>query len=144
MPMDEITIKVWPEEDVLDLEAMLGGRRVGHAWCSLQDRRLRIGDIGVDDGLGHTECCPGDAVVPPGPSFRGKGIGNLILERLLTEAAALGVVEVWGVVVQDDLDRAPFLLRWYERHGFTISEPDEECRDLEATKKISKKMLATH
>ncbi|HEV2292259.1 MAG TPA: hypothetical protein VGR35_00290 [Tepidisphaeraceae bacterium] len=30
-------------------------------------------------------------------------------------------------MTQAGLREHPFLLKWYEKHGFAIEEPDEEC-----------------
>jgi N-acetylglutamate synthase-like GNAT family acetyltransferase len=65
----------------------------------------------------------------------GEGIGRELLRRFLQEADASGVREIYGSVTGDDLQRSPFLLGWYERHGFQILEPDAECIP-QAIKKI--------
>lgn len=56
---------------------------------------------------------------------RQRGIGTLLLQRLLTDAD--DIEEVWGSVVQKDMDRWPGLQRCYERVEFTASDPDSEC-----------------
>lgn len=59
--------------------------------------------------------------------FRHLGIGRLMMRRLLAEARAAGLREVWGSVTRDDIDRAPHLLDWYRRLGFMVLEADQEC-----------------
>ena len=60
-------------------------------------------------------------------SFRGRGIGTRMLDHFLGWCRAGGRNEVYGSVVQPDLDDTPGLLDWYRRHGFTIHPPDNRC-----------------
>jgi hypothetical protein len=55
---------------------------------------------------------------------------------VLSEAEKIKVTEVSGSIVKRDIDRTPSLLAWYARHGFTISEPNDEGME-NAVKKIS-------
>lgn len=140
----EASIRVIREDDDLDVEAYLQERRVGHAWCVLEGRRLLIADIRVDDRhLVRWPFCHNLlrrlGVPCRWVSFRGRGIGGRMLKRLLLEAEAIGVEEVWGSVVQSDIDRSPFLIQWYVRHGFAVTEPDGECVN-DAVHKISLSM----
>jgi ribosomal protein S18 acetylase RimI-like enzyme len=59
--------------------------------------------------------------------LRGKGIGRELLARLLQEADAAGIEEIWGSVMPADIDGTPYLLAWYQRCGFVATEPDGEC-----------------
>lgn len=60
-------------------------------------------------------------------SFRGRGIGTRMLETFLDWCRENGVSEVFGSVVQEDMNETPTLLAWYGRHGFQVSEPDDRC-----------------
>jgi len=107
------------DEDDLDAEALIDGRRVGYAWCVREGERLKVSDLHVDDGHRH------------------QGIGGRLLRIVLAAVDAANVREVWGIVTADDLARWPELLDWYRRHGFHVTDPDEDGEDVPgAVKKI--------
>ena len=56
------------------------------------------------------------------------GIGNQLLDMLIAKAKSEGIAEIYGSVTHDDVGKTPYLLAWYERRGFIITEPDHECR----------------
>src|SRR4051794_682856 len=96
------------DDESLDVEAWLDGRKIGYAWCERTGDRLKVADLHVGD------------------AYRRRGIGSELLRRVLRAADAAGILEVWGVVTADDLARWPGLLDWYRRHGFGVAEPDGE------------------
>lgn len=107
-------------------------KRVGHTGCILKGDRLLIGDLVVNDA--YTTCwskCDWIRATLGIPArkrnFRGRGIGTELLMKVVQEAQKAGIVEIYGSVVQEDLDSFPGLLDWYERFGFDVLEPDTEC-----------------
>ena len=56
-----------------------------------------------------------------------RGIGNQLLDQLVAKAKSEGITEIYGSVTHDDVVRTPYLLAWYQRHGFVITEPDQDC-----------------
>jgi len=66
-------------------------------------------------------------------------LGSAMLQIVVEEATRKGAVQIWGVIVDHDVHSAPWLPAWYQKHGFDLSEPDEECtKDLKnAVKKIT-------
>lgn len=60
------------------------------------------------------------------PAWRGQGIGSSIIDLLLAESGerSVGLVEI--NVDEDDLDAR----RFYERHGFSVTEPGSTERAL--------------
>jgi len=53
-----------------------------------------------------------------------------MLEYTIAQAKRLGVVEIWGEITTDDARKTPYLIEWYQRHGFTIentSQPSMRC-----------------
>ena len=66
-------------------------------------------------------------ILPLTVNCRNKGIGTWLLKQVIAEAAARGIIEVWGSIVRHDLDDSPFLLNWYTRNGFMITAPDSAC-----------------
>lgn len=105
---------------------------MGHAWCWIEGERLRISDLKVDGrafipypfahNLLMALCVP-----PRSRNFRRRGIGDLIMQEVFSEARKAGIRELWGSVMQADIERAPWLLDWYGRLGFAVMEPDAEC-----------------
>lgn len=117
--MSNIQIEVDIDEDGFDLFATLDGRRAGHASCTHDDAHLCIRDLEVL------------------ASFRRRGIGSRLLAEVINKAAELEMEQVWGSITADDIATTPYLLAWYKRSGFIISEPDAECIET-AAKKISR------
>ncbi len=54
------------------------------------------------------------------PEHRGAGIGGAIIERLVDESTASGVSAIEVNVDEGDVDA----LRFYDRHGFHLQQPD--------------------
>lgn len=61
-------------------------------------------------------------------NFRGLGIGSRLLAAFISEARKLGIREIWGSVQDGDVMQTPHLLDFYQKHGFSITEPDAECK----------------
>lgn len=142
MATTDIITEVHPTlGDSFDIVAFWRGYPAGQAYCIVKDHRLKIGDLKVPlpyrfpwRGFRWLRF-PYTTV-----DCRRRGIGTTIMQRVLSEAARLGIVEVWGEIVDFDLARSPFLATWYERLGFTVSEPDSECDCERTVKKITKRM----
>ena len=56
-----------------------------------------------------------------------RGIGSQILDMLIAKARSEGIADIYGSVTQDDIENTPYLIDWYQRHGFVLTEPDQEC-----------------
>lgn len=132
--MDKSDVELSLERDADDLciSAMWRGRRVGYARCSISGNRMEIDDLKVDNEHSIPWPVLHRFLIRLGfkarrRSFRTKGIGSLLLKRVLGEAEAMEIEEVWGSVTEDDAKKTRFLLAWYERHGFSVTQPDAEC-----------------
>lgn len=64
---------------------------------------------------------------PQFESFRGRGIGALMLTRFFDWCREQKFSDVYGSIVKADLDQRPWLIEWYERRGFEIHPPDDRC-----------------
>jgi hypothetical protein len=127
--------------------AMGSGRRVGHAYCSLVEGRLKLSDIHVEHRLIQRESrwsalCSflGKPTHEASINLRGRGIGTILLNRVISDARRARVKSIWGSVSLDDIETTPALLAWYQKRGFQIHEPDHECLD-RAGKKIVMKLV---
>ena len=142
----DISVELDKDELFWDVEAFWRHTRVGYCWCEQRGDRLYISDLKVEsEHLTHWPFLCHLPVISRFAcskiDFRHRGIGSRLINRIISEAAAAGVREVWGSVTQSDIDQTPFLLQWYERMGFVVSEPDHECVAT-AAKKITKQMLS--
>lgn len=89
------------------------------------DGRMLLGDVVIKEAIvpppPHLLAWAWRREVPAKPvNHRGNGLGSHLLLRLLREARARGVREVYGNVTPGDLRATPGLLDWYARHGFLV------------------------
>ncbi|MGJ8677077.1 MAG: GNAT family N-acetyltransferase [Akkermansiaceae bacterium] len=121
-------------------KAYYRGEYAGQLVCVPQDSsNLLFSDVKVSDGTQGM-------LQPPWwkrligmktqfPDFQRKGIGSALTHSMLLRAKAEGISRIYGCIVQKDINQNPRLLLWYEKMGFIICEPDEECLG-NAVKKI--------
>jgi hypothetical protein len=124
-----VRLTILQEDGEVDVEAISGEVVIGYARGNREDDRLQLLDFHVE------QFAPPCTDFPPGTPLRGRGIGTALLARFLQEADAGGIRETWGNVTQDDIDETPHLRSLYEKHGFILREPDDECES-NAVKKI--------
>lgn len=104
--------------DLWTIDLVAHGTRLGKIWGVRNGSRLLLSDITVED-----------------PRHMHEGIGSRLLEAFLARARESGITEVWGSVTHDDIRQTPHLLDWYQKRGFSVFEPDDECLET-AIKKI--------
>jgi GNAT superfamily N-acetyltransferase len=116
------------------LRAIVGSREVGRLTAVLlSEHMILLGDLRVDEKVET-----GDAHVSlpvlrwlrpkeKTKSFRGRGIGSMMLEQFLNWCRETKISEVFGSVTQSDLKESPWLLDWYRRHGLEVRPPDKRC-----------------
>lgn len=109
------------ENGELDVEALSGNVVIGYVRGEREGDRLRLLDFHVE------EFAPPGTDFPLGTPLRGRRIGTDLLTRFLQRADAAGLRETWGYVTRADIDATPHLLANYEKHGFIVQEPDDEC-----------------
>lgn len=129
MNLDQVHYVILNDE--LDAEARLHGLKIGYVNCIKRDARLQLADIRIDHVSRRRptflERLRSLIGVPRLPELRHRGIGSELLKTVLRAADSAGIHEIWGCVTHEDLATQPRLLGWYERHGFIVQEPDEEC-----------------
>lgn len=54
------------------------------------------------------------------PHFRQRGLGSAMLSAVIMQAEKLNVDAISGFVTSDDLQKTPYLLEFYEKHGFNV------------------------
>jgi len=59
-------------------------------------------------------------------TYRRRGLGTILLKQVIEYARKLNLKYIHGSVVEDDIFENPNLLKWYEKNGFTITEPTSE------------------
>ena len=123
----DVTIEPEQYETGLSVLAMWRGKvRAGLITCLWEDEgktRLMICDLEVYDG----------ARVKPKSlfrreqraNFRGLLIGKRLLREVIRQAPLMGARELFGKVVERDLEANRDLLNWYAREGFEICAPIE-------------------
>jgi len=62
-------------------------------------------------------------------NYRGRGLGTALLKEVIAIARHTGFKRIYGSVMRDDITRIPYLLEWYQRHGFSMCEPYPGCID---------------
>lgn len=55
-------------------------------------------------------------------NYRGRGLGNAMLEFIITSARNMGISEINGWMTSDDLKITPYLPKFYQKHGFTVND----------------------
>ena len=130
----EVDIQACHEDDDLDIEALWRGRRIGHVSCMIDDQRLNLCDITVNDEVFVPFPFAHNFLIFLGvpcrrANARGLHVGSRLMARLIKEAKSMGIVEIWGSVTDGDANARPFLLDWYRRSGFVVGPADKECID---------------
>jgi hypothetical protein len=121
MDLSRLEFVVTAEGTVFDIDGRMDGLRVARAVCVRTGDRLLLGDISLEQD-----------VSPPWPilhrrrprQLERRGIGTALLKRLLQEAEAAGISEIKGSVTLDAIVTQPWLLSWYKKHGFEVTEAD--------------------
>ncbi len=118
---------------VFRLWAMDGRLKVGKLTAVIQeDNTVLLSDVIVDEAV-VTRTFPFCRIFCKWwprigtTNYRQRGVGTKMLESLLVWCRENQISQVYGSVVQRDLDITPTLLDWYAWHGFVIRQPDSRC-----------------
>ena len=128
-----------PCDGFLDINARSPRGDVGYIRGSISKDRLEIDDFKIDDEACLSYPFANNFFVRifgscPQANFRGLGIGSRLLRAFIDAARKLGIREIWGSVQDGDVKQTPYLLDFYKKHGFSITEPDDECTDIASWK----------
>ncbi len=113
--------------------AKVGGRRVGDlATVNQGSRVMLLGFVEAYDAVSVSDSVIARLIRKVRPdfkieSFRKRGIGTQLLLMLLAHCRENDIAEIYGSVVQSNLDENPGLLGWYQKHGFEVRSPDSRC-----------------
>lgn len=67
------------------------------------------------------------------PSFRQCGFGSAMLRYVIEQAEMVGVERISGFTTSDDLRLTPYLLAFYEKHGFVVQRTQTDRQGTAAT-----------
>lgn len=109
------------DDQVNALEALVIWKQlaVGRMQCVVQeDNVLFLGNIEIfERPLGHY---PLWLYWRRRTAFRRRGLGSAMLEFVVGFGKAKGADAIWGFINKEDLQKTPYLLDWYQRHGFSV------------------------
>lgn len=95
----------WPRRGDVGVIALHGRRRIGAAWLRMLPAS--------DPGFGFVDDATPELAIGVTEGWRGRGVGDRLLEGLITAAADHGFTSVSLSVEQENPAK-----RLYERHGF--------------------------
>lgn len=138
--MSKIRIEASIDDEPWIWEAYYGGEYAGQLACVPQENgNLLFSDVVISDGTQSMPMLPWWkrllGVKNKAPDFRNKKIGTELTRTMLEAAKNKQIKRIYGSIVQKDIDESPHLLDWYEKMGFRICEPDDDCLG-NAVKKI--------
>ncbi len=121
----EVNIEARRYDRLFFVDATWRGCQAGMAKCVWDDHertRLLLADLKVE----HDKLIEKERLLWPErrANFRRLGIGRRLLREVVRQAPLMGARELFGKIVDLDLEPRPFLLDWYAREGFEIREPD--------------------
>lgn len=67
------------------------------------------------------------------PNFRQRGLGSAMLCAVITQAEKLKVDAISGFITTDDLQKTPYLLEFYKKHGFDVQRISQPTQGTVAT-----------
>jgi hypothetical protein len=110
--------------DIVSVYLIFQNRRYGKALGFLhEEHSMVLSDIRIDErpprpiGLSWLErWCPR-------PGGQGGGLSSQLLDTLIAVARERQVRWIDAGVIDDDLERSPFLLDWYRNRGFELLPP---------------------
>lgn len=129
----DVTLKSDFDHPTFSAYAEWKGQTVGHLTAiDFGEGVMMLGDVTVKNDVPASDSRTAPLLhrilgKPTTESLRGRGIGTRLLDILLDHCRNSGIAEIYGSVVQDDLDATPGLLGWYRKHGFEARPPDDRC-----------------
>lgn len=118
------------DEGVLEQAIYFEGNRVGHASAHFEDQRMVLTDLRIESAFVMPAASFVGRLVQrltaPAPlDFRGRGLGNLLLNNLIRAAEQRHTISIEVIIPHDALVATPHLMHWLERHGFKAALSDE-------------------
>jgi len=105
-------------ESSMVTKMLWNGICVGKAVVSINDKRAILQDIIIYDRVPLASNWLRRLLWKPRiKSFRGKGLGSVLLKTLIEEIRLKQVTRIEGDLLRGDIER---LARWYSRNGFDV------------------------
>lgn len=105
--------------------------RVGYAYCLIEDGNLKIADFLIYDDQtfqsGIDKLFKLTHWNEP-TNYRNKTLGTQLLQHIINVARRKGIHEIVSKLTYEDRTQQPFLIGWYEKHGFTIDPKSYQIR----------------
>ena len=103
------------------------GVEVGAAQCVIDANDMLLGDLVMCDGgdLSYIQRLMRRLNGEP-VTYQGLGLGTAVLKTIIQIARDKKIRTIHGSVTQQDLDKTPHLLTWYQHHGFQVEKPTEQ------------------
>jgi len=127
--------RLWVESNGFSVRIMLAHRTklVGMAQCVINSpQTLTLADITIYDNVLPRASALITAYrlllrrPPRTVSYRGNGLGSLLLEHVKEYAREHGFMQITGLA-RSEQTPAPRLFHWYRRHGFAVDEAGNMC-----------------
>jgi hypothetical protein len=102
------------------------GNEIGHIFCNFEPEEMKIGDLIIWDNviIGQRGCFYSILSLfgwkPNTTNYRNRRLGSILLDFVIEKALERGIKRISGVVVPQDHKNSPFLLNWYQKHGFQV------------------------
>ncbi len=131
----QVRLETSQGDEFLYITALSRRGTVGYASGGISENRLCLYDLKVYDDAYVTYPFANNMFVSifgscPRANFRSLGIGTRLLSEFIAAARNRGISEIWGSVQGGDATQTPHLLEFYRKHGFSISDPDDECMNI--------------
>lgn len=133
MKFPSLTYDVHDDPDFFNVFVMAEGIRVGQLLVErVGANRARLSDVKVMAKYKRRWTLTGMLTNAWRHGFspielRNRGMGADLLNRLAEWCENRQIDEVYGSVVQSDLQETPSLPGWYEKRGFNVGPPSGEC-----------------
>lgn len=114
-------------EDLLIVRLYRSGVEVGTAKCIIDSSDMLLADLVICDGsdLSFGERLMRRLNGEP-VTYQGIGLGTALLKAIIQFARDSKIRTIHGSVTPSDLNQTPYLLAWYQQHGFKVEKPTEQ------------------
>lgn len=116
------SVRFLRSDQLWNIKLFHNGRLIGAADCPVHSAEsLLLGNIEIFSTAVPPSLMAGDtAPQPPPPDYRGRGLGTLLLNFVITQARLSGFQRITGHLHPQNLADNPALPDWYRRRKFNV------------------------